>query len=110
MAKMLIEYEKYLVFIRNENFEFEIQQKAAGSQGSFESLAYMKITATYELQLQFANALSWVTAAIRHSQHEGLASSRTMVGPSLGGTGVISLVLGELRPVSETVSCWPSLF
>lgn len=70
----------------------------------------MKIMAIYELQLQFANALSWVTAAIRHSQYEGLASSHTLVGPSLDGTGVISLAPGELKLFSETISCWPSLF
>jgi hypothetical protein len=103
-------HQEQLVFIRKENFELEIQQKTVGSQWSFKSAAYMKITATYELQLQFANALSWMTAAIRHSQHEGLAFSRTFVCSSLAGPGVISLTPKLLSPVPKTISCWPSLF
>jgi hypothetical protein len=78
---------------------------------SYQTPIRISVTASYEIQVHIASALSWLTSAIRYSDHDGLCLSkpnvRIVTRPEYAS--LIRIENCPLVPVHQP-SCWHALF
>jgi hypothetical protein len=69
------------------------------------------VNANYTAHIQVSLVLSWLCAAMRSSNHDGLSnSSVTIDGEKTGKRRTISINLVPLETVKQNGSCWHGLF
>jgi hypothetical protein len=76
------------------------------------STIHVSALATYEIQVQIASSLSWLSAAFRRSSHVKVMYSSTLVKAKTLGSGKdgIALFPKPLESSPSRNSCWHSLF
>jgi hypothetical protein len=75
------------------------------------SSASCKVTASYKTQLQVASILSWLCAAVRSSDHEGVSNSSVSVkGEERDKTSRVSIQLEPLELIKSNGTCWHEIF
>lgn len=78
---------------------------------SYQTPTRVSVTASYEIQVHIASALSWLTSAIRYSDHGGLCLSKPNVCTvrRQEHASIIRIENHPLMPVHQP-SCWHALF
>jgi len=78
---------------------------------SYQTPIRVSVTASYEIQVYIASALSWLTSAIRYSDHDGLCLSEPSIR-IVRRSEYASLMRIENRPLVPVhqPSCWHALF
>lgn len=78
---------------------------------SYQTPTRVSVTASYEIQVHIASALSWLTSAIRYSDHDGLCLSKPNVCV-VRRQEHISIIRIENHPLVlvHQPSCWHALF
>jgi hypothetical protein len=79
--------------------------------GSFTSNVTLLVLADHSLHVQIAAALSWISAAVRHSSHNCLSYSSTTIlaKPPKGASHTIAIYLEDLELLRDGGPCWYSL-
>jgi hypothetical protein len=107
--------------------EYSIEDKPAGiddicwryntmpdsSDGDLASIssASCKVTASYKTQLQVASILSWLCAAVRSSDHEGVSNSSVSVkGEKRDKASIVSIQMEPLELIKSNGTCWHEIF
>jgi hypothetical protein len=75
------------------------------------SKASVVVLANHAVHEQIASALSWISAAIRHSPYDIVVHSSTLVSAvkSSGSTHRIAIRMAELKEIKTDQPCWHSL-
>ncbi|KAE9367993.1 hypothetical protein N431DRAFT_445061 [Stipitochalara longipes BDJ] len=92
----------------HEVFAVGKQLKSNAVSESFTSNASLVVLASHTFQRQIASALSWISAAVRHSSYNTVAYSSTSIAAknSTNAGHNISILLEELSPLRNEGLCW----
>ncbi|KAN0095173.1 hypothetical protein V8E51_015884 [Hyaloscypha variabilis] len=93
------------------NVFFDIKVNSNVVSESLTSNATIVVLATHTLHHQTASALSWISAAVRHSSYENVTYSSISISAntSNGANPRIAICLEELQPLYIEEPCWHPL-